>query len=48
MENLNEQINCQFDKAEETKDKLNSFRSFCNWANDDQILEEVKNRLTDF
>ncbi len=38
----------KFDKAEETKEKLNSFKSFCNWANDDQILEEVKNRLIDF
>jgi hypothetical protein len=38
----------KFDKAEETQDKLNSFKSFCNWATDEQILEEVKNRLTDF
>lgn len=38
----------KYDKAEETQDKLTSFKSFCNWATDTQILEEVKSRLTDF
>lgn len=40
--------NKKVDKAEETAEKLKDFKSFCNWATNEQILEEVQNRLTDF
>lgn len=38
----------KIDKSEKTNEDLQSFKSFCNWATDEQILEEIKNRLTDF
>jgi len=40
--------NKKFEKAEKTTEELKDFKSFCNWATNEQIIKEVKSRLSDF
>ena len=40
--------NKKFDKAEQTQEEIKSFKDFCNWATDEQIMRETKSRLTDY
>ena len=38
--------NKKFDKAEQTEEEIKSFKDFCNWATNEEVIEEVKSRLT--
>jgi len=42
------EYNKKFDKADRVKDEISEFNSFCNWATNEQVLNELNSRLTDY